>query len=449
MSGGPGRTMNTMPKIDALRIQDQVANRCRVLFADQLNLARGKYVPMSEAAKGHTRMCVGAFAVTYDKQLVAAPGGGMLDGLPDMEVAFDPQALRPSWHPGTHIALGSLRLKGEPFVLCGRSALQRAIDAWRAHGLDPMVGIEMEAYIFQRSPDGDWVPYDTPGAFVYGTGPFADPAGLIDEIWATAEACGIPVESMNAEFDAPQFELTLHYADAMKAADDAFLFRQMAREVLYKRGYLLSFLPKPIAGKSGSGLHFNLSFTKPDGGNVFANDVASGTFSPEMKGCIAGLIHHHEALAAILAPVTNSYARLQPASLSGYWANWGIDHRSVTVRVSAETGPAARIEHRMADCAASPYFALAAMLQAALLGYENGYELPAPETNDGLETINTDRHTPHSLPEALDALEADTVLTQAVGAEMIANFIAIKRDEVRIVSELGEAEQLAYYLHYI
>jgi glutamine synthetase len=254
---------------------------------------------------------------------------------------------------------------------------------------------------------------------------------------------------MNAEFDAPQFELTLRYADAMKAADDAFLFRQMAREVLYKRGYLLSFLPKPFAEKAGSGLHFNLSFNRADGSNVFANDVATGTLSPEMRGCIAGLIRHHEAMAAIMAPITNSYARLQPASLSGYWANWGIDHRSVTVRVSAETGPAARIEHRMADCAASPYFALAAMLQAALLGLENGYDLPAAETRDGLAATDTDRHTPHSLAEALDALEADTVLTNAVGAEMIANFIAIKRDEMRIVSEKNDADQLAYYLPYI
>ncbi|MFM2370452.1 MAG: hypothetical protein RIS85_174, partial [Pseudomonadota bacterium] len=418
-------------------------------FADQLNLARGKYVPMADARRGHTRMCVGTFAVTYDKAMVAAPGGGMLDGLPDMEVAFDPAALRPSWEPGTQIALGSLRFKGQPFALCGRTALQRAIDAWRARGLEPMVGIEMEAYVFQRGPDGGWVPYDTPGAFVYGTGPFADPAGLVDDIWRAADACGIPIESINAEFDAPQFELTLRYADAMKAADDAFLFRQMAREILYKRGYLLSFMPKPFADKSGSGLHFNLSFTQADGSNIFANDVATGTLSPEMKGCIAGLIHHHEALSAIMAPITNSYARLQPASLSGYWANWGIDHRSVTVRVSAETGPAARIEHRLADCAASPYFAIAAMLQAALLGLENGYALPDAETNDGLETINTDRHTPHNLPDALDALEADSVLAQAVGPDLIANFIAIKREETRIVSGLSDADQIAYYLHYV
>ncbi|WP_408590881.1 glutamine synthetase [Novosphingobium sp.] len=438
-----------MSHSEAPQAPERGITRCRILFADQLNLARGKYVPMSEAQKGHARMCVGTFAVTYDKALVAAPGGGMLDGLPDMEVRFDPAALRPSWESGTQIALGELHFKGEPFALCGRTALARAIAAWRARGLDPMIGVELEAYVFQRDAQGDWVPYQTPGAFVYGTGPFTDPAGLIDDIWATAQACGIPIESINAEYDAPQFELTLRYADAMKAADDAFLFRQMAREILYKRGYLLSFLPKPFADKSGSGLHFNLSFTQADGSNVFADDIASGRLSEVMKGSIAGLIHHHEALAAIMAPTTNSYARLQPASLSGYWANWGIDHRSVTVRVSAETGSAARIEHRLADCAASPYFAIAALLQAALLGLEQGYPLPDPETNDGLETINTDRHTPHDLGSALDALEVDTVLSAAIGADLIANYISIKREEVRIVSELPTDAHRAYYLHYI
>lgn len=423
--------------------------RIRILFGDQLNLARGKYVPVSEGEKGRARMCVGTYAVTYDKQLVAAPGGGLLDGLPDMEAVFDTQDFRPSWENGTRIALADMHFKGESFALCGRSALKRAIAGWRALGLEPMVGIEMEAYIFQRDEAGAWVPYETPGAFVYGTGPFSDPAGLVEDIWACADACNLPIESINAEFDAPQFELTMRFADALKAVDDAFLFRQMAREVLYKRGYLLSFLPKPFADKSGSGLHFNISFSDKAGRNVFADDVASGQISDVMKGCIAGLLHHHEALAAIMAPLTNSYARLQPASLSGYWANWGIDHRSVTVRVSAETGSAARIEHRMADCAASPYVALAAALQAALLGYQNGYALPEPETGDGLETTNTQRHTPHSLGEALDALDADDVLKQTVGTQLVDNFIAVKRQEVSILDGKTSGEQIAYYLHYI
>lgn len=423
--------------------------RVRVLFADQLNLARGKYVPASEARKGHTRMCVGTFAVTYSRQLIPAPGGHLLDGLPDMEAVFDIGDLRPCWDNRSQIALADLKFGGEPFALCGRGALRRAVQSWRSLGYEPMVGLELEAYIFARGPTGEWVPYDTPGACVYGTGPMADPAGLIDDIWDMAQRCALPIESINAEFDAPQFELTLQFRDALQAADDVFLFRQMAREILYRKGYLLSFLPKPIAGLSGSGMHVNLSLRNAQGSNAFAARGPNGELPDLMQQCIAGCLQHHEAMAGLLAPIVNSYQRLRPASLSGYWANWGIDHRSVTVRVSAEQGAAARIEHRMGDCAASPYVAIATVLQAARLGVEQQYVLPPPETLDALDNVSTERHTPLNLPAALDALEGDRVLTAAVGQSLVDNFVAIKRAELAELADKNEREIFNYYAHYI
>ncbi|WP_337189620.1 glutamine synthetase family protein [Aurantiacibacter rhizosphaerae] len=427
----------------------EATQRCRLLFADQLNLARGKYVPLSEARKGHARLCVGAYAVTYCKDMIAAPGAGVLDGLPDMQLVFDPANLRMSWERDTQVVVGDLRDGDTDFPLCGRSALKRAIALWRDRGLEPQIGIEMEAYVYQRNADGEWVPYETPGAFVYGTGPFSDPAGLVDDIWQAAANCGLPIESINAEFDSPQFELTLRYADALKAADDAFLFRQMAREILFKRGYLLSFLPKPIEGKSGSGLHFNLSFTDKDGTNVFARSDVNDTSNPVMQGVIAGMLKHHRALTGVLAPVTNSYERLKPGNLVGYWANWGVDHRSVTVRLSGETGNGARLEHRLGDCAASPYFAIAALLQAGHLGMENSYALPDPETEDGIESVSAEEHAPHDLGSALDALESDTALTEAIGSVLVANYVAIKRREIELLADKSREEQIAYYLHYI
>jgi len=422
--------------------------RVRILFADQLNMARGKYVPLVDARTGHARFCVGTYAVTYDRALVDAPGGALLEGLPDMEAVFDPSAFRPGWETNTKIAVADLKLNNMPFALCGRSTLKRAIAQWEALGCKPMVGIELEAYVFQRDGAGQWVPYDTPGAGVYGTGPFCDPAGLMDDIWAYAAVCGLPIESMNAEYDFPQFELTLKYDDALKAADDAFLFRQMAREVLYKRGYLLSFLPKPIAGKSGSGLHVNFSLQDRDGRNAFAR-AAGGDHTALMKTCIAGLLAHHEGMAALLAPIVNSYDRLKPASLSGYWANWGVDHRSVSVRVSAENGQAARIEHRVADGAASPYVAIASVLQAARLGVERKLEPPPAETADGLETVNTTRHTPHSLSEALDALGEDDVFVDALGRPLVDNFIAVKRAEIAALDGASAQDVFDYYAPFI
>ena len=423
--------------------------RVRVLFADQLNLARGKYLPLSEARKGHTRLCVGTYAVTYKRQLVAAPGGHLLDGLPDMELIFDPDRLRPCWDGRSLVALATAHFQGEPFALCGRGALMRAIAAWRALGYEPMIGLEMEAYVFARNAAGEWVPYDTPGACVYGTGPFSDPAGIVDTIWDHAERCGLPVESINAEFDAPQFELTLQYRDALAAADDVFLFRQMAREVLYQRGFLLSFMPKPIPGLSGSGLHVNFSLRDERGNNAFAPRGANGELPALMQQCIGGCLDHHEAMAGLLAPIVNSYQRLKPASLSGYWANWGMDHRSVTVRVSAEQGSAARVEHRMGDCAASPYIAIATVLHAARLGVEQHAVLPPRETLDALENVSTSRHTPHDLASALDALEADVALRSAVGQQLIDNYLAIKRAEIGELDQKSEREIFDYYAPYI
>lgn len=422
--------------------------RVRVVFADQLNLARGKYIPKSEAAKGAARFCVGTYAVTYKRTLVPAPGGALLEGLPDFEAVFDPGALRPGWEDNTKVAVSDLHLHGQPFGPCGRSALKRAIAAWKAMGYEPMIGVELEAYVFQRSANDGWEPYDTPGSFVYGAGAFNDPAGLMDLIWAQADACGLPIESMNAEFDSPQFELTLKYADALKAADDVFLFRNMAREILFKKGYLLSFLPRPFPAKSGSGMHLNFSLRDDKGRNAFSRN-GSQDLPHLMKGAIAGLLHHHEAMAGVLSPIPNSYDRLKPESLSGYWANWGVDHRSVSVRVSAEDGAAARIEHRVADCAVSPYVAIATALNAARLGVENGYELPPQETSDGLSEVNTRRHIPDTLGEALDALEKDTVLVAELGQELVDNYLAIKRAELDETKDLSAEELFDYYAPYI
>ncbi|MEC8089499.1 MAG: glutamine synthetase, partial [Pseudomonadota bacterium] len=143
------------------------ARRTRVLFSDLLNLPRGKYVPSGVAAKGSIGFARGVFATTFDRDLIAVPGTGVHEGLPDMQLKLDPER-RAGWQPGTDIALGDLYADDAPFALCPRHALKRAIAAWRALSLNPMVGLELEAFVFQRDADGIFRPYDTPGAFVYG-----------------------------------------------------------------------------------------------------------------------------------------------------------------------------------------------------------------------------------------------------------------------------------------
>lgn len=430
-------------------ISPKEAQRIRVLFADQLGLARGKYVPRQFAEHGEARFCAGAYAVTYAKDLIDAPGARLLEGLPDIEAKFALEDLRQGWEDNTAVALSNLTFKNKPFELCGRSSLANAIAAWKEKGLKPLIGFETEAYIFQRSETGGWVPYDTPGSFVYGTGPFTDPAGLTDQIWAMAEKCDIKIESLNAEYDSPQFELTLCYDEAMKACDDLFLFKLMAREILFKQGYLLCFMPKPILDLSGTGLHLNFSLQDEKGNNIFARETETGPLPEIMAGSVAGLVKHHQALAGLLAPTVNSYDRLKPASLSGYWANWGYDHRSAAVRISGETGRGSRIEHRLGDCAVSPYIAGAALLHSASLGVEQSYDLPPAEDGDGLETINTDICVADTLEGSLKHLEADTALRNKMGSTLIENYIAIKRAEIAELDGKSHQDVFDYYAPFI
>ena len=422
-----------------------MTQRTRVLFCDLLNLPRGKYVPGDVAAGGSIGFARGVFGTTFDRDLIPVPGAGVFDGIPDMELVLD-GARRPDWQAGTEIALGTLHVDGAPFELCARGRLQATVAAWQARGFSPKVGLELEAYVFQQDADGVWTPYDTPGAFVYGTGPQNDPAGLMDALWATAAEVGLPVESMNGEYDNGQFELTLQFDDAVAACDNAFLFKTMAREVAADLGLLLTFLPKPIPDRGGSGLHINFSLADESGANVIAPD---GALSEVARGCIAGLIHHHEGLAGLLAMTVNSYDRLGPASMAGYWANWAEDHRLVTVRSCVASPRTARLEHRMADCATNPYLAVTAVLQAALLGVEQGYSVPAAEDLDGLENVRATRHVPSALDRALDALDKDKPLRMAVGEGICDAVIFLKQDEWKRLKDKSVDEVRDFYLPFV
>ena len=421
--------------------------RLRVLACDHLNLARGKYLPASKIGDGGTRICQGTFGVTYDKDLIPAPGSKVLEGLPDVEIRYLGADIRDSWQPNTKIVVGDLyEADDQPFGACGRHALKRAIADWSALGFDPMIGLELEAFAFQHDADGKLVPYDTPKSYVYSTGPFSDPKGFTEAIWQRATALGFAIDSMTSEFDTPQFEFALTYDRALKAVDDIFLFRQLAREVALEHGIVLTFMPKPILSKGGSGLHVNFSFKDKAGNNAIGDP---DDLSPVASGCIAGLMRHHQGMAALAAPIVNSYQRLVPSSLSGYWRNWGGDHRGVTTRISAERGPKARLEHRMGDGSSNPYTLVATVLQASRLGYVNKYTLPPAETGDCFGTIDAKDGAPSTLGAALDALEADAPLMDAVGKLLCDNHIFIKRDEIIKTAALEGEALRDFYLPYV
>jgi glutamine synthetase len=361
-------------------------------------------------------------------------------GFPDLGAVPLATTRRPGWEPDTDVAICELLgADGKPLPLCPRGALARAVDGWRALGFEPQLGFELELYILERGDDGTWRPAGGEGHRVYGVGLGGDPTGLALEFFDVVEAMDIDLEGVLTEFSPGQLEINLGYGQAVAAADAAQLVKEMTREVAARRGYRVTYMGRPDPLSVGSGLHVNMSLVPVSGGaNALHDPGRPEGLSSLARQAIGGLIQHHEAVAGLSAPLINSYKRLMPGLIAGYWANWGLDNRFSTYRIPAERGAATRIENRLPCGTASPYLAAAATLNAALLGVVDGVDCGDPQIGDADAAPNTDRHTPHTLAEALDAIEADTVLAEAMGPELITAYLALRRHEVARWEAAGE-----------
>lgn len=388
------------------------------------------------------------FSLQLNRVMEPFPGAHH-ESFPDVEARFPIDAIRPGWERGTGVVVASISKDGRPIELAPRSILERVVADWAQLGYRPQVGFELEAFLFEPDGDRGWQPIHTPGSYVYGTGTSVDPSGTIEEIMDTAAAMGIELESVNSEYDDGQFELTLRYDDVMRAADDAFLFKVMAREIATRRGYHLAFMGKPITDRGGNGIHVNLSMLDESGENAFVDESDPDGLSELARQCIAGLVNDHVSMTAIVAPTVNSYKRLKPGQLNGYYANWGFDHRGVAVRVPPARGAGTRLEHRLADGAASVHVAAAATLVSALRGVQKEMNCPPAETQDCITGVDTDVTVPLSLGAALDALEADKDFVADFSPGYVEGFLAVKRAEwERFTSHTTDweiSEYLAYY----
>ncbi len=428
--------------------------RLRLLYPDVHGLERGKYLFGEVAEGGHAAFCVGVYPLTHDREILMVPNTQFDVGLPDIDVTLDRESLRPSWETETLIGVGDASQHGEPVPIDPRHVLRQAIEPWRAMGLEPQISFELEFYLMEADGGGGWRPVSLPGHRVYGTGTSVDPTGCVEDMVGAALACGFQVESWSSEYDESAYEVNIRYADALDAADDAFVFRLLIREIAERNGKLATFLGRPLGDRGGSGMHVNFSFRRDDGSNAFHDPNDPEGLSTLARRCIAGLLEHHEGMAAFMAPHVNAYKRLQPDMLNGYWANWGHDDRSVTVRVPPARGEGTRLEQRTADAAANPYLVGAAVLHAARFGVEEDLDLKPPQPVG--EEPDTQVCIPANLALALKALNADERLVSALGPEIVEAFTILKRGEwERYMGATADTDttevtdwELRYYLPY-
>jgi glutamine synthetase len=407
----------------------------RVTYPDLHGISRGKDYPLSHfphvVADGGA-YCEAIMTVDLRHNVVAGPEHGFQDILarPDLETLVPVP-----WEPDTAWCLADLlRMDGSPYGVDPRATVRRAVEAYAELGLTPVVGPELEFYLCAADPD-ETVGYrryvDNP-SHVYTVGQVADPRGILTEMLHACVDMGLGAIAANHEYGRSQFEINLIHGPALAAADRAFRFKSVVKDMAAREGLLATFIGKPWNDDEGSGFHLHTSLRRPDGTNALVDADDDEGLSSLCRRFVAGLIEHGPALMAFLNPTTNAYRRINPEALVPTCCNWGHDNRFVLARVPGERGKACRVELRLGDGAANPYLASAATLFAGLDGIRR--ELEPPEPLAGLiyelpeEQLGTP--LPTRLNEALEALEADAGLVDAMGAELTATFLENKRYEL-------------------
>ncbi len=307
--------------------------------------------------------------------------------------------------------------------------------AYRALDLSVKVGLEPEFFLFAQTSDGEYHPVDHDGMFTL--------AGLDRHypLWKTISddlrAMGIVLEQLGKEYGPGQYEGTPAYGTPLEAADRYLAFREVVRNRARDAGYVASFMPKPYAHLPGCGLHMHMSLWDADG----RRDLTPGAkehepLSTAGRRFVAGLLAHARGLTGVGSPIVNSYKRLLPGSWAPAHICWGVGNRAALVRIPG-LGRRRHVEYRSGDNAANPFLYLCALLAAGLDGIRNEMELPAAVDLDvghlsGAEARARElEFLPTSLPEALDAFEADSVLIDALGPVISTEFLKVKRSELR------------------
>jgi glutamine synthetase len=415
-------------------IEERGIDFLRLQFSDILGTVKNVSIPASQAEKAFTE------GIYFD--------GSSIEGfvrIQESDMRLEPDADTFAILPWRRTDSGTAaRLicdvmntsTGEPFKGDPRYILKRAIDRAAEMGYTLNAGPEPEFFIFEKDENGraTTTTHDAGGYFDLAPKDLA--SDLRREIIYNLEAMDFEVEASHHEVAEGQHEIDFKYDDALTTADNIATFRSVVRATAEMHDLHATFMPKPIAGINGSGMHTHLSLFTEDGENAFHDDDDEFNLSGTAKAFLAGVLEHAPAITAVCNPNVNSYKRLVPGYEAPVYVAWSDVNRSALVRKPAARIPAAsRIELRSPDPTGNPYLALAVMLQAGLEGIEKDLEAPDPVRENIYEFDEEKREEygidtlPGNLGEAVDALEADDVVMDALGEHTARKFVQAKRQE--------------------
>ncbi|MEW6030188.1 MAG: glutamine synthetase family protein [Chloroflexota bacterium] len=362
----------------------------------------------------------------------------------DMRLVLDPDtyAVLP-WSPAerrrARVFCDIFTPDGKPFEGDPRGVLKRAMSKLAERGWTYNIGPEPEFFLFKPG-NGHGVhpvPHDVGGYFDFSADDEA--VRVRTELMDALNSMGLEVEVGHHEVALGQHEIDFRFANAVRAADNVLTLKYTVKAIAAQHGLTASFMPKPVFGINGSGMHCHQSLFDKKGDNLFFDAKDEYHFSDVAYSFIAGQLKHARGLAAIVAPTVNSYKRLVPGYEAPVYIGWAQINRSALIRIPRYTegrNKSMRAELRFPDPSSNPYLAFAAMLAAALDGIDNKLKPPAPLNNVNLYHLTKEERTkmgvgelPGSLAEALGELEKDEILKAALGPTTYEAFVRAKHEE--------------------
>jgi glutamine synthetase len=427
-----------LEKIKAAKI-----DTVRIDFSDMHGVNRGKIVParrMEEVFEEGINCAKPTFSLDLNYNVFSGSGTGEEVDYADMTIIPDPATFSVvPYQEKTARLIGDIHVGEAPFPFCPRGLLKRVLKRYRDMGLEPIVAVELEFYVFRQ--DGAAFEYycDRPSN-VYTMNPRVDPSDLMRSMQNCLLDMGFEVLYCNHEFFQGQYEINWKHTDALTVADQAATFKAVCKELAAINNLYATFMGRPKNEMGGSGCHLHFSINDPKTGkNLFDDPNGKEGMSDLMRHFIAGQLAHAKGMTPFFAPNINSYRRYKLNSFAPYYLAWGLDNRTTYIRVPRERGKATRAENRAPCASANPYLAVA-------LGLISGLEGIKQQMNPGdfyvgdlyQEAPGMFETMPLYLHEAVRELQNDALLCEAIGPEIVQNFTTMK---------LGEAERFRTHVN--
>lgn len=432
--------------------------RVHLLFTDMTGVFRGKVIQaheLEDACRDGRPLPSSTLAMTV--RGVDVDTAGLLWEIGDRDCILRPVSGTLVRCPWTAAPTGQMLMAVDPESLpaahaCPRGVLSGMVDRMAAAGRHPVVAVELEFYLFDRERDAGGRLQAARGMLtgarpdhseICHTTAVEDMAPFFDAVYDAAEAQGIAAETAISEFAPGQFEVTLHHkADALRAVDEAVMLKRLIKAVALEQGMVATFMAKPLTDGAGSGMHIHASLVDADGANLFAGTEPGG--NAPLREAVAGLLDTMPEAQAIFAPGANGYRRFQSGSYAPTTRTWGIDNRTVAVRVTAGDPATRHIEHRTAGADANPYLVTAAVLAGIHHGMAehlapppltegNGYDRPGPPL-------------PVRWRDAVDLFREGAVLPRLLGTEFARMYACVKDQECTTFEAEVSDRDLAWYL---